>query len=102
MRYWHTTTFWAKVQHTVALFGTGGQVAIVATNSLPIWNYIAGGATVATLIFSIWMDDKDDDGIVDVFQKEIVIKAKIKTSVAPAKTDVEVTETIIPQKENEN
>lgn len=87
MSYFKTVSFWNKMNHSVQLFGTGSQVALVAAEASHIWNYIAAGATTIAMLFTIWMDDKNNDGIVDVFEKVITVKA-------PLDANVEITEEI--------
>lgn len=85
-------SFWNKINHTIQLFGTGGQVALALNHVSPVWNIITGGATILAMVFAIWMDDKDNNGKVDLFEKEVTIKV---TSDAPIQTEVK-TETKEP------
>lgn len=73
------TSFWTKISHTFQLFGTGGQVALALNHALPIWNIVTGVATIAGMVLSIWMDDKDNNGKVDIFEKEVVTTTTIKS-----------------------
>lgn len=68
MSYFKTVSFWTKLNHSVQLFGTGSQVALVAAEASPIWNYVAAGATTVTMLFTIWMDDTNNNSIVDIFE----------------------------------
>ena len=70
MSYIKTVSFWMKLNNSVQLFGTGSQVALVAAEASPVWNYVAAGATVFTMLLSIWMVDINKNGIVDVFEDE--------------------------------
>lgn len=81
MSYIKTVSFWNKMNHSVQLFGTGSQVALVAAEASHIWNYIAAGATTVAMLFTIWMEDKDDNGLVDVFEKVITVKAPLDAEV---------------------
>lgn len=83
MSYFKTVSFWNKMNHSVQLFGTGSQVTLVASDASHVWNYIAAGATTVAMLFTIWMEDKNNDGIVDVFEKVITVTA-------PMHADVEV------------
>jgi len=69
-------SFWAKVNNTIQLFGTGGQVALVAAHASPVWNYVTAGATIAGMVLAIWMDDRNGNGMVDVFEKEIKVTSQ--------------------------
>lgn len=68
MSYFKTVSFWTKLNHSVQLFGTGSQVTLVAAEASPMWNYVAAGATVITMLFAIWMEDKNKNDIVDIFE----------------------------------
>ena len=75
MALWKRTTFWQKVKDTTALFGTGGQIILTIADSSHIWNYVMGGATIIGMLVALWMDDKNADGIVDIFEdNEIKLK----------------------------
>lgn len=70
MKYFKTVPFWNKVNHSIQLFGTGSQVALVAADASHIWNYIAAGATTISMLFTIWMEDNNKNGTVDVFEED--------------------------------
>lgn len=93
MSYFKTVSFWNKMNHSVQLFGTGSQVALVAAEASPVWNYVAAVATTIAMLFTIWMDDGDKDGYVDMFQKKVVI-----TTDADSHVDIKTT---IEKKDNE-
>lgn len=84
-------SFWTKISHTIQLFGTGGQVALVASDASHIWNYITAGATIAGMILAVWMDDKNNNGTVDIFEKEVTTVTSIKSD-SPIIVETEVTE----------
>ena len=87
MTYFKTISFWNKLNHSVQLFGTGSQVALVAADASHIWNYIAAGATTTAMLLTIWAEDKNDDGIVDAFEKVITVTAP---SDAEVKVETEI------------
>jgi len=68
LTYFKTISFWNKLNHSVQLFGTGSQVALVAAEASPIWNYIAAGATTIAMLLTIWAEDANKNGIVDAFE----------------------------------
>lgn len=74
MSYFKTVSFWNKLNHSVQLFGTGSQVALVAAEASHVWNYVAAGATTIAMLFTIWADDANKNGIVDAF--EDIVKNK--------------------------
>lgn len=91
MSYFKTVSFWTKLNHSVQLFGTGSQVALVAAEASPVWNYVAAGATVVTMLFTIWMVDINNNGVVDVFEKVITVKAPLSAEVK-VETEIKKTE----------
>lgn len=68
MSYFKTVSFWNKLNHSIQLFGTGSQVALVAAEASHIWNYVAAGATTIAMLFTIWAEDRNGNGVVDVFE----------------------------------
>jgi len=76
LTYFKTISFWNKLNHSVQLFGTGSQVALVAAEASPIWNYIAAGATTTAMLLTIWAADENKNGIVDAFENAITEKTE--------------------------
>lgn len=92
MEYWKRTTFWNKLKDTFALFGTGGQVVLALSHTSPYWNLVAGIATIMVMIFTIWMDDRDNNGVVDLFEKEVIVKVTSDTPIqVETKTETKTT-----------
>lgn len=80
------SSFWTRVKDSVNAVGTITQVVLVAGESDHIWNYITGGIQLLGTFISIWFDDRDKDGKVDIFQKEVVTTI---TSETPIKIETE-------------
>lgn len=91
MSYLKTVSFWTKLNHSIQLFGTGSQLALVAAQASPVWNYVTGGATVVAALVTIWMEDRNNDGVVDVFEKVITVKAPLDANVE-VKEEIKKTE----------
>lgn len=68
MSYFKTVSFWNKMNHSVQLFGTGSQVALVAAEASHVWNYLAAAATTIAMLLTIWANDDDKNGTVDIFE----------------------------------
>lgn len=69
-KFWKYTTFWDKVIKSLALFGPGGGVVAGKYLDDPFW---IGVGIVSALVagwLAIWMVDKDNNGIVDIFEKK--------------------------------
>ena len=88
MSIWTRASTWTKVKDTVQGAAAILQVVLVANESAHVWNYITAAVQIITLFVTIWGEDRDKDGTVDVFQKEVTVTVK---SDAPITT--EVTET---------
>lgn len=86
------SSFWTRVKDSVNAVGTITQVVLVAGESDHIWNYITGGIQLLGTFISIWFDDRDKDGKVDIFQKEVITTV---TSETPIKVETK-TETPTP------
>ena len=91
MSYFKTISFWNKVNHSIQLFGTGSQVALVASEASHVWNYVAAGATTIAMLFTIWMEDKNKNDIVDIFEQVITVKAPLDADVK-IETEIKKTE----------
>lgn len=86
------SSFWTRVKDSVNAVGTITQVVLVAGESDHIWNYITGGIQLLGTFISIWFDDRDKDGRVDIFQEQVVTTI---TSETPIKVETK-TETPTP------
>lgn len=75
------SSFWTRVKDSVNAVGTITQVVLVAGESDHIWNYITGGIQLLGTFISIWFDDRDKDGKVDIFQKEVVTTIRSETPI---------------------
>jgi hypothetical protein len=78
-------SFWTKFQLTVQTLGTFTQLSLIFGESQHIYNVLVAVIQFVGLLIPIWMEDKNNDGIVDVFEKEVTIKV---TSDTPIQTEV--------------
>lgn len=86
MSIWRKAILWTKIKDTLALGGILGQAGMEALNTnQKIQLYVAVG-TVLGYVVGMWMEDKNNDGIVDIFQTEVTVKAK-----SDAPVEVEIT-----------
>lgn len=91
MSIWKRALLWVKIKDTLAIGSILSQAGMEIGNTseaLKLW--IGLGSLVGYLV-GMWMEDKDKDGIVDLFQTEVTTKHKI-TSESPI--EVETTKTI--------
>ena len=81
MSIWKKAILWTKIKDTFALGGILGQAGMEALNTnQTIQMWVAVGTVIGYLV-GMWMEDKDRDGIVDIFQTEVTVKAKSETPV---------------------
>lgn len=86
MNYKHTS-FWNKVKDSINVTGVLVQMGLIVGDSIHTWNYVVGAGQVIGMLIAIWMADRDGDGQVDVFQKEVITTV---TSDTPITVETEV------------
>lgn len=62
------TSFWKRVKDSVALIGTGTEFGLVLSEASHTWMLVTSVATFAVYILGIWMEDKDNNGTIDIFE----------------------------------
>jgi hypothetical protein len=73
--YWRRTEFWGKFRDTFAVLGSFAQIVMNAGNESgitdidSIWIMFSAIMTIAGTLTGIWFTDKNNDGIVDMFEK---------------------------------
>lgn len=88
MAIWKRALFWTKVKDTLAIgsiISQGGMELGGTPEDVKIW---IGVGSLAAYLVGMWMEDKDKDGVVDIFQSEV--KTTI-TSAAPIEIKTEET-----------
>lgn len=88
MSIWKKAIIWTKIKDTFALGGILSQAGMEVLNTNQNIQMCVAVGTVLGYLVGMWMEDKDRDGIVDIFQTEVTTKV---TSSGPV--DVEVTKT---------
>lgn len=81
-------SFWQKMSATIQAVGTFTQLSLIFGDSQHIYNVMVALIQLAGLIIPIWFDDKDNDGNVDLFQKEVTVKVTSETPI-DIKTETE-------------
>jgi len=68
MSLWKRTIFWTKVKDSLAIGAILSQAGLEVGNaSEAVKLFVAGGSILAYLV-GMWMEDKNADGIVDIFE----------------------------------
>lgn len=71
MKFYHRTDFWRKLEQTLALL-SGIGLTTAGFEKAPYWFFIVlGSCGVLGKIFFIWMEDKDNNGVIDWFEKKV-------------------------------
>lgn len=69
-RFWINMNFWLKLKSIIALFGAGGEITLIITEQSMIWHLITVVATITSILITNIIEDKDNDGIVDLFENK--------------------------------
>jgi hypothetical protein len=69
-KWYASMAFWTKMKMFVGAFGAGGTVTLVITDVAEWLPWITGIATVIGVAISVFFEDKNNDGIVDAFEKK--------------------------------
>jgi hypothetical protein len=91
MSYWKTKPFWDKVKDSVHGVLAITQLSLVLGDAQHVYNVITFAGQVIGLLIPIWFDDKNQNGKVDAFEKEVTVKVKSDTPIE-VETEVKKTE----------
>jgi len=91
MSFWTRASTWTKIKDSIQGILAITQLSLVLGDAQHIYNAITFIGQVAGLLIPTWMDDKDNDGTVDAFQKEVKVTIKSDSPIT--------TETTIEKKE---
>ena len=91
MNYWKRASFWTKIKDTVGGILALGQLSLVLGNAQHIYNGILFIGQAVALFIPIWMEDKNQNDIADIFEKEVKVTIKSDSPIT--------TETTIEKKE---
>lgn len=68
-KFWISTTFWLKLKSIITLFGAGGEITLILTEQNAEWHVLTITATVLGVLITNIIEDKDNNGKVDLFEK---------------------------------
>ncbi len=89
MSIWKKAILWTKIKDTFAIGGILSQGGMEVLNSSELVKLIVAGGTVIGYVVGMWMEDKDGDGVVDLFQTDVTIKSDSPIEVEVTKTKEE-------------
>ena len=68
MALWKKTLFWGKVKDSLAIGAILSQAGLEMGNASETVKLIVAGGSIAAYLVGMWMEDKNQDGIVDIFE----------------------------------
>ena len=74
MSLWKKTLFWTKVKDSLAIGAILSQAGLEVGNASETVKLIVAGGSILAYLVGMWMEDRDKDGIVDIFQDDIKIQ----------------------------
>lgn len=74
IKWWKRYAFWSKLKTTILGLGVGGQVTMHALEAGTFWKIGEGVGTLIVLLISVWIEDKNNNGIVDMFEDKNELK----------------------------
>ena len=67
-KFFEKFSFWTKLKLFLGSIGIGSEVALYIVDSNPVFKYVIGGATVIALAITHFVQDKNNNNIVDNFE----------------------------------
>jgi hypothetical protein len=68
IKWWQKFSFWMKMKSVLAALGIGGEVALFMGDSGQAYKWLVAGATVVAIIITHLIEDKDNNGVADLFE----------------------------------
>jgi hypothetical protein len=67
---WKRMSFWNKLRAILTALGAGGEFALILNQSDHSYKWIVGGATLAVILITHLIEDKDGNGLVDWWENK--------------------------------
>jgi hypothetical protein len=74
IRIWQTMSFWNRIERTLGILGGSATILEAVFGASPAVIAVTSGFTMLSQSLSVWFDDKDEDGVPDIFQPEKIIR----------------------------
>jgi hypothetical protein len=81
MSYWKRTSTWNKIKDSFSGVLAIGQLSLILNDSQHVYNVLCFIGQIAALLIPIWFDDKNQNDIADIFEKEVVTKVTSETPI---------------------
>lgn len=69
-KWWKKICFWMKIKATLASIGVGSEITLFIMDSHSGWKIAAAIATVLSILITNLIEDKNNNGIVDLFEDD--------------------------------
>jgi hypothetical protein len=69
VKWWKRISFWNKLRSILTALGAGGEVALIIGESSHSYKYVVGIATVVMILITHLIEDRNNNGIADIFEK---------------------------------
>lgn len=73
-KFWQTVKFWTKIKLLVAACGSGGELTLILREVAAEWHVLTIVATILGLFLTQFIEDKNNNGIVDALEREEKVK----------------------------
>lgn len=67
-KFFKKTIFWQRLRDTLAVFGVPSGALAAYFETEPFWLAVSAASAALIAIIAIWFVDKDDNGVVDLFE----------------------------------
>jgi hypothetical protein len=69
VKLWKRISFWNKLRGIFTTLGVGGEFALYLGDSHHAYKWVVGIFTVLAIVITHLVEDKNSNGIVDIFEK---------------------------------
>lgn len=76
MSYWKRTSTWGKVKDSLTGVLSAGQLTLILNDSQHVYNVILFIGQVAAILIPTWFEDKNNNDVADIFEKEVTVTVK--------------------------
>lgn len=70
IKFWHSISFWLKLKLILGGLGIGSEITLFMTEAAQGWKWLAGIATIIAFLITHLIEDKDNNGLADIFEKK--------------------------------
>lgn len=70
VKFWEKMSFWTKLKALIASLGIGSEFAAFILEAHPALKTVIAILTLVGILITFFIEDNDNDGIVDVFEDD--------------------------------